>query len=111
MTRNAAEVDTTHGPGPAARPVSPAREIAPAWAGLVLFAGLAWLIVVRQSAEMDAGAGTMGISPALFLAMWLAMTRPASISACFFVSQRAPSDFAAKVCGAGTSLLPRSGSG
>lgn len=73
MTRNAAEVDTTHGPGPAARPVSPAREIAPAWAGLVLFAGLAWLIVVRQSAEMDAGAGTMGISPALFLAMWLAM--------------------------------------
>lgn len=74
MTRSAAESDTLpHRDGPAARPVPPAREIAPAWAGLALLAGLAWLIVVRQSAQMDPGTGTMGISPGLFFPMWLAM--------------------------------------
>jgi predicted metal-binding membrane protein len=73
MTRNATEVNPPHGDGPPARDMSAAREIAPAWAGLVLLAGLAWLIVVRQSGQMDAGTGTMGISPPLFLAMWLAM--------------------------------------
>ena len=60
--------------GVARRPVGlPFRQVAPAWAALVLLAVLAWLVTIDQARRMGVGPGTMGMSLPLFLAMWVVM--------------------------------------
>jgi len=49
------------------------RQLAPAWAALVLLAVLAWVVTVQQAEGMGLGSGTMGLALPAFLAMWVAM--------------------------------------
>jgi predicted metal-binding membrane protein len=58
-----------------ARPTGalPARQLVPAWTALVLLAVLAWFVTVDQANGMGVGAGTMGMSLAAFLVMWVVM--------------------------------------
>ena len=51
----------------------PARQLVPAWTALVLLAVLAWFVTVDQANGMGVGTGTMGMSLAAFLAMWVVM--------------------------------------
>ena len=51
----------------------PASRMAPAWAALVLLAGLAWAATLSQARGMGIGAGTMGMGLPLFLGAWLTM--------------------------------------
>ncbi len=48
----------------------PLRQAAPAWGALV---ALAWALTAEQARGTGAGPGTMGLSPPLFLAMWVVM--------------------------------------
>ena len=49
------------------------RQAAVPWALLVLLAGLAWLVTVRQARGMGIGPGTMGMAFPFFMGMWVAM--------------------------------------
>ncbi|GGM06903.1 hypothetical protein GCM10010129_58500 [Streptomyces fumigatiscleroticus] len=51
----------------------PARELAVAWALIVLIAALAWVLTVGQALDMGIGPGTLGMALPLFLVLWLAM--------------------------------------
>lgn len=49
------------------------REALPWYVGLLLVAGLAWFVTLTWAAPMDAGSGTMGLSLAAFLPVWVVM--------------------------------------
>ncbi|MEV0170526.1 DUF2182 domain-containing protein [Streptomyces sp. NPDC050803] len=51
----------------------PARDLAVAWALIVLIAALAWVLTVGQAQDMGIEPGTMGMALPLFLLLWLAM--------------------------------------
>ncbi|MGW7308464.1 DUF2182 domain-containing protein [Streptomyces sp. NPDC054835] len=51
----------------------PVRDLAVAWALIVLIAALAWVLTVDQARGMGVGPGTMGMALPLFLLLWLAM--------------------------------------
>jgi predicted metal-binding membrane protein len=51
----------------------PLGYLAVPWTGLVLLAGLAWLVTVRQARGMGTEPGTVGMSVPVFLFMWVAM--------------------------------------
>jgi predicted metal-binding membrane protein len=49
------------------------RQVATPWAVLVLLAGLAWVVTVRQARGMGIGPGTMDMAFPLFMGMWVSM--------------------------------------
>jgi predicted metal-binding membrane protein len=49
------------------------RQILPWWIGLCLFAALAWLATIAWVGPMGVGPGTMGVSLAAFLPVWVVM--------------------------------------
>jgi predicted metal-binding membrane protein len=49
------------------------RQILPWWIALCLLAALAWVLTVIQAKGMGVGPGTMGLSLAAFLALWVVM--------------------------------------
>jgi predicted metal-binding membrane protein len=49
------------------------RQVIVPWAVLVVLAGLAWVVTVRQANGMGVGPGTMGMAFPLFMGMWVAM--------------------------------------
>ena len=51
----------------------PLRQIVPWWIALCLLAALAWAVTVIQARGMGVGPGTMGLSLAAFLALWVVM--------------------------------------
>lgn len=51
----------------------PARDLAVAWALIVLIAALAWVLTVGQALDMGIEPGTMGMALPLFLLLWSAM--------------------------------------
>ncbi|MFJ8623930.1 DUF2182 domain-containing protein [Kitasatospora sp. NPDC093550] len=51
----------------------PARDLAVAWALILLIAALAWVLTVGQALDMGIEPGTMGMALPLFLVLWLAM--------------------------------------
>ncbi|MEU7026077.1 DUF2182 domain-containing protein [Streptomyces sp. SBR177] len=51
----------------------PVRQLAVAWALIVLIAALAWVLTVGQARDMGVEPGTMGLALPLFLLLWLAM--------------------------------------
>ncbi len=51
----------------------PVRDLATAWALIVLIAALAWVLTVGQALDMGIEPGTMGMALPLFLLLWLAM--------------------------------------
>ena len=51
----------------------PFRESLPWYVGLLLAAGLAWVVVSTWAAPMSAGSGAMGLSLAAFLPVWVVM--------------------------------------
>ncbi|MFJ1975507.1 DUF2182 domain-containing protein [Streptomyces sp. NPDC087903] len=51
----------------------PVRDLAIAWALIVLIAVLAWVLTVGQALDMGIEPGTMGMALPLFLLLWLAM--------------------------------------
>ncbi|MGW2817915.1 DUF2182 domain-containing protein [Streptomyces sp. NPDC001415] len=51
----------------------PARDLAVAWALIVLIAALAWLLTVGQALDMGIEPGTMGMALPLFLLLWVVM--------------------------------------
>jgi predicted metal-binding membrane protein len=51
----------------------PLRQILPWWIALCLLAALAWAVTVIQARGMGVGPGTMGLSLAAFLALWVVM--------------------------------------
>ncbi|MER7536976.1 DUF2182 domain-containing protein [Streptomyces sp. NPDC097704] len=51
----------------------PVRDLAVAWALIVLIAVLAWVLTVGQALDMGVEPGTMGMALPLFLLLWLAM--------------------------------------
>jgi predicted metal-binding membrane protein len=52
----------------------PVRVAAPFWVVLALIGGVAWVVAAGEARDMGAGPGTMGMSFALFLGTWVAMT-------------------------------------
>jgi len=53
--------------------VLPARDLAIGWSLLILLAGLAWVLTVRQAHGMGVEPGTMGLTLPLFLVFWVVM--------------------------------------
>ncbi|MFC9292611.1 DUF2182 domain-containing protein [Streptomyces sp. NPDC057011] len=51
----------------------PPRDLAVAWALMVLLAALAWLLTVGQARHMGMEPGTMGLALPLFLLLWVVM--------------------------------------
>ena len=51
----------------------PPKQLAPAWAALVVLAVLAWFVTVRQASGMGVGPGPMGLALPAFLVLWVAM--------------------------------------
>src|SRR3990172_11296447 len=66
-------MDTPGSPARGAALALPFRQLAPAWAALVLLAALAWAVTIAQANGMGVGPGTMGLALPLFVAMWVAM--------------------------------------
>jgi predicted metal-binding membrane protein len=76
--RGFVNLDKRAAPAPVDRPLRsgvllPVRDLAGAWAVVVVIAASAWLLTVAQSRDMGVEPGTMGLGVPLFLAMWLAM--------------------------------------
>ncbi|MFF9159158.1 DUF2182 domain-containing protein [Streptomyces longwoodensis] len=65
---------TTHDHPLRAGALLPARELAVAWAMVLVIAATAWVLTVGQALDMDVEPGTMGMALPLFLVLWLAMT-------------------------------------
>ncbi|CAL9334288.1 hypothetical protein SUDANB58_00134 [Streptomyces sp. enrichment culture] len=63
-------------PAPAGRRggLVPARELAAAWAVVVLIAVPAWVLTIGQARDMGTAPGTMGMALPLFLLLWVTMT-------------------------------------
>jgi predicted metal-binding membrane protein len=51
----------------------PARQMAPAWAALVILAILGWFVTIDQARGMGVGPGTMGLALPAFIALWIVM--------------------------------------
>ena len=51
----------------------PARQLAPAWAALVVLAALGWVVTVQQARGMGVGPGTMGLAFPAFVTLWVVM--------------------------------------
>ena len=49
------------------------KQLAPAWAVLVVLAALAWFVTVRQARGMGIGPGPTGLALPAFLVLWVAM--------------------------------------
>ncbi|MFI6602370.1 DUF2182 domain-containing protein [Nonomuraea sp. NPDC050536] len=49
------------------------RHFAPAWAAILVFAALAWIVTLQQAGGMGVGPGTMGLTLPIFLALWVIM--------------------------------------
>jgi predicted metal-binding membrane protein len=64
---------SARGGRPAAAPGLPVKQLAPAWAALVVLAALAWIVTVRQARGTGIGPGTMGLALPAFVVMWVAM--------------------------------------
>ena len=63
----------SHEGGQRAALVLPARQLAPAWAALVLLAVLGWYVTIQQTRGMGVGPGTMGLQLPAFIALWVVM--------------------------------------
>ena len=51
----------------------PLRQLLPGWIGLCLIAALAWAATIAWAGTMNVGPGTMGMSLATFLPIWVVM--------------------------------------
>ena len=51
----------------------PLRQLLPGWIGLCLIAALAWAAIIAWAGTMNVGPGTMGMSLATFLPIWVVM--------------------------------------
>ena len=51
----------------------PAKQMAPAWAALVLLALLGWYLTIQQTQGMAVEPGTMGLQLPAFIALWTVM--------------------------------------
>lgn len=51
----------------------PVRQMAPAWAALVLLALLGWIVTIDQARGMGVGPGTMGLALPAFILLWVVM--------------------------------------
>ncbi len=49
------------------------RQLLPWWIGLCLIAALGWVVTITWAGPMGAGPGTMGLSLAVFLLVWVVM--------------------------------------
>lgn len=49
------------------------RQLLPWWIGLCLIAALGWVVTITWAGPMGAGPGTMGLSLAAFLSVWVVM--------------------------------------
>ena len=52
---------------------APLRQLLPGWTGLCLVAALAWAATIAWAGSMGVGPGTMGMSVAGFLGVWVVM--------------------------------------
>jgi predicted metal-binding membrane protein len=51
----------------------PVRQMAPAWAALVLLALLGWVVTIDQARGMGVGPGAMGLALPAFILLWVVM--------------------------------------
>jgi predicted metal-binding membrane protein len=63
----------SHGGGRTAALGLSGKQLAPAWAALVLVALLGWLVTIDQAQGMGIGPGTMGLALPTFISLWVVM--------------------------------------